>query len=144
MILSFPLVTVKSFFGLSQMANLLVAQGQKTALLIVATQASVVTLASMVALFWGIDVAYSVLIGGLIHVLPSLYFAIKVFKHAGAQAARQVVRAFYLGETLKIVFTIGLFIVVFMWIPVVVSACLVGYVLSVLMQMTTPFVVKTA
>merc|ERR1712000_82232 len=38
--------------------------------------------------------AYSLLIGGLISVLPNAYFARQAFRYAGAAYAREVTRAF--------------------------------------------------
>jgi ATP synthase protein I len=46
--------------------------------------------------------AYSVLLGGLISIIPNAYFAAKVFSQTGARAMESVVRNAYLGEFIKL------------------------------------------
>jgi ATP synthase protein I len=43
-------------------------------------------------------IAYSVLIGGLIYIIPNMYFAFYAFRYRGAQAAQYVLMSFYRGE----------------------------------------------
>lgn len=57
--------------------------------------------------------AFSALWGGLVAILPELVFAVILFRHRGARAARKIVNSFYLGEGVKIVFSVGLFALVF-------------------------------
>jgi ATP synthase protein I len=45
--------------------------------------------------------AYSLLIGGLIFILPNLYFAAYAFRYREAQAAVTVLKCFYRGEVGK-------------------------------------------
>jgi len=60
--------------------------------------------------------AYSAGLGGFIYLLPQAYFAWRAFAHRGAQELRRIVTAFYLAEAVKIVISIGLFIVVFRFV----------------------------
>ena len=53
--------------------------------------------------------AYSLLMGGLISVVPNAYFARQVFRFSGAADAREVARSFYVGESGKFIATLGLF-----------------------------------
>lgn len=83
-------------------------------------------------------VAKSLLIGGLISVLPNAYFARQVFKYAGAAYARQVSQSFYRGEAGKFIATVGLFAATFALVkplsPIAVfSAYLVGMLMNALL-----------
>ena len=43
-------------------------------------------------------VDYSVLVGGMIYLIPNIYFALYAFRFRGAHAARLVLLSFYRGE----------------------------------------------
>lgn len=58
-------------------------------------------------------IAYSVLLGGLISVAPSYFFARQVFRFRGARFAPRIAQAFYVGETGKFLLTTVAFAVVF-------------------------------
>lgn len=83
-------------------------------------------------------VAKSLLIGGLISVLPNAYFARQVFKYAGAAYAREVNQSFYRAEAGKFIATVGLFAATFAMVRplsavAVFSAYLVGMLLNTLL-----------
>lgn len=61
----------------------------------------------------------SALAGALVFLIPNLVFARNIFKYKGASSAKQIVRAFYKGESLKIVLSIGLFALVFKFFHVI-------------------------
>ncbi|MCO7226608.1 ATP synthase subunit I [Pleionea sp. CnH1-48] len=126
------------------MANSISVGGRKLALKIIATQAIFVLIASVIALSWGLWSSASVLIGGLTCVLPSLVFTHFAFKHSGARASRQVLRGFYLGEALKLVLTILMFIAAFQWFPIEVGPLFLGFGLALLLQWVAPFVLTTS
>ena len=126
------------------MTQSLSQKGRSAALKVVGIQFAVVFIASVAALFWGFNTSLSVFAGGMINVIPSLLFAIKVFQHSGAQAARQVMTGFYIGEAFKFLLAIVLFVIVLKWLPVSAAACLLGFVLAVLVQMTSPLMVMKA
>ncbi len=54
--------------------------------------------------------AGSFAIGGLVCVLPNIYLYRRVFSFFGARAAKNIVRAFYFGEAVKIVLTAAGFV----------------------------------
>ena len=58
-------------------------------------------------------IAYSVLIGGLIQIVPQAWFARQAFKYAGARQVHLVARAMYQGAAGKIVLTAAMFITTF-------------------------------
>ncbi len=57
----------------------------------------------------GTITAYSVLLGGLISVLPNGYFTMQAFRYRGARNADKVVKSFIRGELGKFGITIVLF-----------------------------------
>ena len=74
-------------------------------------------------------VAYSLLCGGLICAIPNAYFSVKAFRHRGARAAKKIVRAFYVGEGIKILLTCAGFGLAFVYVkPLNAPALISGYV----------------
>ena len=59
------------------------------------------------------QLAVSLLMGGLIQLLPSIYFARQVYKFSGASAAHRVAQSFYRGEMGKFILTAIGFALVF-------------------------------
>ncbi|MFT6029724.1 MAG: ATP synthase protein I [Oleiphilaceae bacterium] len=57
--------------------------------------------------------AYSAVLGGLIFVIPQLYFGIKAFMFSGARAIDKIVINFYKGESSKIIIIVIGFTLVF-------------------------------
>ena len=57
--------------------------------------------------------AISALLGGLIGFLPNLVFAFLFGRRDPGRSANQVVKAFYLGEAVKLALTALLFVIVF-------------------------------
>lgn len=56
---------------------------------------------------------YSVLLGGLISVVPNSYFARQAFRYTGARYAHYVTRGFYLGQAGKFMMTTAAFALAF-------------------------------
>ena len=74
--------------------------------------------------------AYSVLLGGLISIIPNAYFAAKVFSQTGARAMESVVRNAYLGEFIKLALMGAGFSLVFVLVkPLQASGVFAGFVL---------------
>jgi len=72
--------------------------------------------------------AYSALLGGLISVGPSYFFARQVFRFRGARLAPQIAQAFYVGETGKFLLTAVAFALVFATVrPLKAAVLLVAY-----------------
>ena len=75
-----------------------------------------------------ITTAYSVLLGGLISVGPSYYFARQAFRFRGARFARHIAQAFYVGETGKFLLTAIAFASVFALVrPLDAAAVLLAF-----------------
>jgi ATP synthase protein I len=101
-------------------------QGLRGARRLLACQLGLTLLiAAAAALISGATAALSAILGGLVSAIPTAYFARKLFRYQGARAAKQIVNSFYKGEALKIVLSIILFALVFIFsniIPVVFFA----------------------
>ena len=75
-----------------------------------------------------ITTAYSVLLGGLISVGPSYYFARQAFRFRGARFARHIAHAFNVGETGKFLMTTGAFAAAFALVrPLHAAALLLAF-----------------
>ena len=104
-----------------------------------AFQAVVVFL--MGALFWikSPVAAYSALVGGLIFLLPNVYFALKAFRYTGARAAKQIMDSFYKGEAGKLILCAILFTMVFKWIPSLdIAALFLSFAIMLVTNWLTP------
>lgn len=75
--------------------------------------------------------AYSVLLGGLISVVPNAYFVRRVFLHSGARAMEKVVRSALLGELVKLVLMGTGFALTFTLVePLAVAGVFGGFILT--------------
>lgn len=104
--------------------------------------AFVVLTALLTGLFFKGESSISVMLGGLSIILPTLLFAALAFRFAGATAAQQTVRAFYLGEALKIVLSalaMGLLLVSQLFLP---GFLFLGACLALLANWLAPICIK--
>ena len=74
----------------------------------------------------------SILIGGLIFLLPQAWFAWRVFRHRGAKAAAAVVQGFYRGEAAKFLLTGAAFAAVFAVVKPLDAVALFGAYIGLL------------
>ena len=86
--------------------------------------------------------AYSALLGGLVYIIPAWCFAAKLFQHGGARAANKIVRAFYVGEALKLMLTAVLFALVLIFIRISALAFFSAYIIMQLAFWLAPLVFK--
>lgn len=93
-------------------------------------QISVVLLSALIAAHWGRQAALSLVIGGLVNILPNVVFARYVFAKAGAQAARQIMANVYWGEAVKIVLTAVMMVVVLKWVTITPLAFFMGFIVA--------------
>ena len=89
--------------------------------------------AVLMGLVGGLRGGYSALLGGSIGVAASLYFAAWLFRGGESADARQILRGVYVGEFVKLVVTVALFVAVFVWIEVAPLALFIGYAATFLM-----------
>ena len=79
--------------------------------------------------------AFSVLVGGFIQIGPQAWFARQAFKYTGARQFDEVVRAMYLGESVKIVLTASLFVACFvLWEQLNFLAVISTFIVMIPMQ----------
>jgi ATP synthase protein I len=79
--------------------------------------------------------AYSVLIGGLIAILPQAYFAALAFRWRGARSARAIARSGYLGQAGKFLLSVAGFALVFASVrPIDAPAVFVAYIAMLIVQ----------
>ncbi|MFI4918603.1 MAG: ATP synthase subunit I [Legionellales bacterium] len=100
-----------------------------------------VVMATISAVIYDIHTAVSVLLGGLVYIIPNAYFANQVFKFQGARAAKQIMNSFYKGEAMKIILSIFLFTAVFALCRIKPLAFFVSYTLVLLTHWLTPWII---
>src|SRR5262245_55391034 len=99
-----------------------------------------VLLATLITIL-AIDVksGYSLLLGGITSVAPTLYFTHKLFKKMGASSAKAIIRNFYIGEVTKLAL-MGLLFVVFIKLQIVkVLPFALGFVIAQMAALVAPF-----
>lgn len=92
--------------------------------------AQCVLLVAMVLTAWiwkGHLAAFSVFWGGAASLLPSAYFAKRVFKQVDARAARAIARHFFTGEAIKLLLNVVLVVLFVSLLPVSLLPFLVGF-----------------
>lgn len=115
--------------------------GLKGAQRLIICQLSItILIATVFALLWNVTAAMSALLGGLVSIVPTAYFAIKLFKYHGARAARQIVNGFYKGEALKIALTAILFTLVFKFFTIIPLVFLAVYILAQMVFWFAPLI----
>jgi len=81
--------------------------------------------------------AYSVLSGGLIAVIPQAWFAARTFSRRGARSAEAIARAGYTGEVGKFALSVAGFAAVFAAVrPIDGPAVFTGYLVMLAIQIT--------
>lgn len=99
------------------------------------TQLAILLLVAVGLFFVDVTLGYSVLLGGLVCVLPNIYFARWAFRYSGAQAASEVARSFYRGEAGKFVLTVCLFAGIFNAVkPLAIEAFFLMYVIMMVLN----------
>ncbi len=89
-------------------------------------------LALVLFLLQGIQSGISALLGGLAYWLPTLIFVWRVFARTTARAAKQFLVSFVAGETLKLLLSAVLFVLIVKNLPVNVLSVLAGFVGAVI------------
>ena len=78
---------------------------------------ALITVVAVIVLLITVDIetAGSVALGGLAYIVPNVYFAKYVFRHSAADSAQLAMRWFYVGEIIKIIATVLIFTMAFLW-----------------------------
>ena len=125
------------------MKQALIKRGYQQARKLLLIQAILIIVMASFGLLKEFKVAVALLSGGMAVFIANSYFAYKAFSKSGAQQTKNVVGAFYFGETVKIILSAGLLIAGFVFLPGFGIYVLVGYVAALLGQWLTPVIVKT-
>ena len=99
--------------------------------------------AAIVMLFSTMVAGVSAILGGLVSIVPTAYFARKLFRYQGAHAARQIINSFYKGEALKIALTIILFALVFKFFNIIPLVFFAVYIMAQMVFWFAPLIFRT-
>jgi ATP synthase protein I len=117
--------------------------GRKFAFKQIAFSLLVVILCTITTYFYfGILSAKSILIGGLVVIIPNVYFALKAFRYAGARSSEKVLESFYDGEKMKILLTAILTALALKFFPIEPIVFFTSFSLVVALPLLTPFLFK--
>jgi ATP synthase protein I len=103
------------------------ARGSSTVAKILGYQVLIIAVVSLGLGVGGWQKAFSATIGGFAAFIPNLYFALRVAGSA-EQDARKVLRSFYVGESVKLLLTVALFMLIFQIPNVEILPLMAGYV----------------
>lgn len=121
------------------MVSMLAKPGRKLAQKLLLLQVGVVlTTAILATIAVNVDWGVSALYGGGIAVIANAAFALCAFLFSGARAARFIVASFYAGEVLKILLTVVLFAVVYLYAEVEPFPLKLTYLLALGMNLLAP------
>ena len=91
-------------------------------------QAGMVCVVGLAGWLFGPLNGKSAVLGGLICFLPTCWFALRAFRHAGARSSTEIVRSFYAGAAGKMVMTVVLFGFLFAYVkPISALAVFAGF-----------------
>jgi ATP synthase protein I len=121
------------------MVAALARPGRELAKQLLMIQLSAVTLlAAGMAVAVNAEWGLSALIGGGIFVIANAVFALCAFMFSGARAAKRIAASFYTGEVLKILITVVLFTVAYMYMQVELVPLKLTYLLALGINIFAP------
>lgn len=121
------------------------APARRVVLRVLAGQAGVTAIAALLWLLGGSLMAgAAAVVGGAIALIPTGYFALRLFGPEPGAAPRRIVRAFFAGQAVKLILTAVLFIIALRWfggdfLPLITTyaAALATYGLVLLTELRT-------
>ena len=97
-------------------------------------------LTALIGLVWGFSHAFSAFLGGMICVVANLFFAGKLFLSRRNVCPDKILQNFYRSEVMKLVFTIAMFVMVFVLVKInFLIFILIYMVISLLNLFCLPF-----
>lgn len=108
----------------------------------VVIQAVAVLIACLLWLLSSLGASWSALLGGVAVVLPSAFFATWLFRTTSARAAQRIVRAFFVGELIKMITSAVLAVVFVMLFHVAMVPFWVGFMVALVGFWIAPAFVK--
>lgn len=108
---------------------------RRIALRVVAGQIVVaLTIALGLSVMLGIRFGYSALVGASIGILPTYYLAVRMFKRTTLTSPERTLRGIYLGEGIKVAFTLALFVLAILILDVELWVVALTYVATVVVN----------
>ena len=99
------------------------------------TQFAVLLVAAIALAPIDATLAYSILIGGIIQIVPQAYFTRLAFRYMGARQAPEILRAIHKGETGKLLLTGLFFALAFIFVkPINVAGLFLSYGAMIIVQ----------
>ncbi len=89
-------------------------------------QLLILLVASLLLCALDVVAAYSLVLGGLVAVLPQAYFAARVFRHRGAQSANAIAKSSYSGEVGKYILSAVGFALIFSLVKTINAGVVFG------------------
>lgn len=81
-------------------------------------------------------IAYSVLLGSAVHILPNIYFVRSAFKRAKGETPQLILSRFYIAEAQKFLVTIAMFTICFALVkPLHIVAFFAAYILIMIVNL---------
>ncbi|PCJ92468.1 MAG: ATP F0F1 synthase subunit I [Porticoccaceae bacterium] len=99
------------------------------------TQFAILLVAAIALVPIDATIAYSILIGGTIQIVPQAYFTRLAFRYMGARQAPEMLRAIQKGETGKLLLTGLFFALTFIFVkPINVTGLFLSYSAMIIVQ----------
>jgi ATP synthase protein I len=87
--------------------------------------------ALVLTLILGSRYGYSALVGAGIGILPNYYLVVRLFKRAATMSPEKALSGIYLGEGIKVVFTLALFVLAILTLDVDLPVVALTYLATV-------------
>ena len=86
--------------------------------------------------FSGLVMAYSVILGGAVYILPNIYFVRSALKSVGSETPQSILSRFYFGEGQKFLLAMAMFALCFALIkPLHVVSFFAAYILIMIINL---------
>lgn len=86
--------------------------------------------------FSGLVMAYSVILGGAVYILPNIYFVRSALKSVGSETPQSILSRFYFGEGQKFLLAMAMFALCFTLIkPLHVVSFFAAYILIMIINL---------
>ena len=81
--------------------------------------------------------------GGFVHIVPCYFYASRLFSDVSARAVGKIITTFYVGEILKLMASVGLFIGLYLLYHLPLLPYLVGYLVATLSFCVAPMIIMS-
>lgn len=124
------------------MAKVVINSIKNKAYKIIYIQFLIVVIASLVMLaFENFLSAFACFLGGVVYLVPCFCYARQLFSNLSAHAVKRIIITFYVGEIVKLVVSIGLFIGLYHLFNLPIWPYFLGYLMAALAFCIAPIFV---